>query len=152
MPATIAIPLGIAALGAASKYGSATSGAKAQREAAAAQERSTTQALEYQKSRDVRGDSLQDKKWAMYQEAVNDWRKRNGGAAGAPGGPAIPNLVGASGGGGGGSAPVSIADLVGQQQGVSDAIGQGAAPAGSVAAMMGQGGGNGAFDWRLGGA
>lgn len=144
MPATIAIPLGIAALGAASKYGAATSGAKAQREAAAAQERSTTQALEYQKTRDSRTDSVEDRKWSMYQAYVQDYIRRHGGdpsalGGGASGAPAIQNLVGRGGG-----APASIADLVGSQQ---PAAGAQDAPPGSIAANVG-----GWNDWQRYGA
>lgn len=112
----------------------------AAKRAAEAQERASNQALEYQKSRDTRADSIYDKKWALYQEAVNDWRKRNGGGSG----PAIPNLV--QGGGGGGGVPISLADLVGDQQRIAQAQG-GDTQDGSIADAV-----NGGFDWRRYGA
>lgn len=108
----------------------------AAKRAARAQETSTSQGLEYQRGRDARADALQDKKWAAYQDALADYRTRNGGGAAAP----------AGGGGGGASmgSPVSIADLMGAQQGVADAT---AAPSGSVADTVG-----GVFDWKRYGA
>ena len=80
MPAAVAIPLGVAALGAASKYGAATSGSRAAREAAAAQERSTSAALDYQKGRDTLDDKRKAEAWADYQRRHDAWEQRNFGA------------------------------------------------------------------------
>lgn len=80
MPLAVAVPLGVAALGAASKYGAATSGSKAAREAAAAQERSTSAALEYQKGRDILGDKQKAEVWADYQRRHDAWEQRNFGS------------------------------------------------------------------------
>lgn len=134
MAAAIATAAGV--IGAA--YLSKRAQDNAGKRAAATTERSSTQALDYQKGRDTIDDQRYQKRLDLYNQYVADYRARNGGA---------------SGGGGGGAAgagtPVSLGDLVGQQQGVADAS-QGA-PAGSVAAMMGAGQG-GVFDWSRYGA
>lgn len=136
MAAAIATAAGV--IGAA--YLSKRAQDNASKRAAATQDKATTQGLDYQKGRDTIDDQRYQKRLDLYNQYVADYRARNGGATG-------------SGGGGGAAsvgAPVSIADLVGQQQGVADASGQSGAPAGSVAAMMG--GQGGVFDWSRYGA
>ena len=135
MPA--AVPIAVAAAPALIAATGAVIGGKMQsnsaKRAAAAQERSTSQALDYQKSRDTIEDQRYQKKYDLYQQYLADYRARNGGASGGGGGAS------------GTAVPVSIADLVGSQQNIADATGQ--AVPGSIAANVG-----GWNDWSRYGA
>ena len=134
MPA--AVPIAVAGVGAVAGIANAKIQSNAAKRAAQAQERSTADALSYQKSRDAIADQRYDRKWQAYQDAVADYRSRHGG------GPAPAKATS-----GGVAMPVSLADLVGATQDTTDA-GAASGGAGSVADMI-QGGWN---DWRRYGA
>jgi hypothetical protein len=138
MPA--AIPLAVAGVGAIGGIANAKIQSNAAKRAAQAQQQAATQGIDYQKGRDAIADSRYDKKWQMYQAAVQDYQRRHGGG-GAPGNVAIPNLIHASGGG---QVPVSLADLVNGQQPAEAS--QESAP-GSIASTVG-----GWNDWQRYGA
>jgi hypothetical protein len=141
MPAAVAVPLAVAAIGAGGAVANAKIQSNAAKRAAMAQQQAATQGIDYQKGRDAIADSRYDKKWQMYQQAVADYQRRHGGGGG-PGGVSIPNLIHSSGGG---QVPVSLADLVNGQQGAADS-GQQAQP-GSIADTAG-----GWNDWQRYGA